>query len=61
MSTSSEDGDELIGALQSRYSSPLDEEVKGLECTIRIPDIDVVQQRIPNLDGKILMPKYFDA
>ena len=57
VSTSSKDGDELIGALQSRHYSPLNEDIRGMECTIRVPDIDVVLQRIPNLGGKILMPK----
>jgi len=51
-----EDG-ELIGALQSRKYSPLDEKIIGLECTISVENIDDIIQKVKNNGGEILMPK----
>lgn len=51
-----EDG-ELIGALQSRKYSPLDEKIIGLECTISVEDIDDIIQKVKNNGGEILIPK----
>ncbi len=51
-----EDG-ELIGALQSRKYSPLDEKIIGLECTISVEDIDDIIQKLKNNGGEILIPK----
>ncbi|CAN5131285.1 VOC family protein [soil metagenome] len=50
-------GGELIGALQSRKYSPLDEKIIGLECTISVEDIDDIIQKVKNNGGEILLPK----
>jgi len=48
---------ELIGALQSRSYSPVDDKIIGLECTIGVEDIDYIIERVINNSGKVLMPK----
>lgn len=48
---------ELIGALQSRKYSPLQEKIIGLECTISVDDIDAIIQKVEQNEGQILMPK----
>ncbi len=48
---------ELIGALQSRHYSPLQEKIIGLECTITVESVDGIIQKVENNGGKILMPK----
>jgi uncharacterized protein len=48
---------ELIGALQSRKYSPVKEKIIGLECTIRVQNVDEIIKKVTNNGGKILMPK----
>src|SRR5690606_680029 len=48
---------ELIGALQSRKYSPVQEKIIGLECTITVEDIDEIIQKVEINGGNILMPK----
>ena len=48
---------ELIGALQSRKYSPVEERIIGLECTISVESVDEIILRVENNDGQILMPK----
>jgi uncharacterized protein len=48
---------ELIGALQSRKYSPVKENIIGLECTIRVDNVDEIIKRVQTSGGQILMPK----
>lgn len=48
---------ELIGALQSRKYSPLQEKIVGLECTISVESVDGIIKRVEENGGQILMPK----
>lgn len=48
---------ELIGALQSRKYSPIQEKIIGLECTITVEDVDEIIQKVENNGGNILMHK----
>jgi uncharacterized protein len=48
---------ELIGALQSRTYSPIQEKIIGLECTISVDDVDEIIQKVEQNGGRILMPK----
>ena len=52
----SENG-ELIGALQARKYSPVEEKIIGLECTISVENVDEIISRVENEGGKILLPK----
>lgn len=49
--------EELIGALQSRGYSPVDNKVIGFECTIAVDNIDDIIERVMHNSGKIVMPK----
>lgn len=48
---------ELIGALQARKYSPVEEKVIGLECTIGVENVDEIIERVKNEGGEILLPK----
>jgi len=48
---------ELIGALQARKYSPVQEKLIGLECTITVESVDDIIQKVGSNGGKILMPK----
>ena len=48
---------ELIGALQSRKYSPLDNNIIGFECSFAVVDIDDIIKRITDNKGTIVMPK----
>lgn len=48
---------ELIGALQSRKYSPVQEKIIGLECTISVDNVDQIIQKVENNGGNILMRK----
>lgn len=48
---------ELIGALQSRKYSPLNEKIIGFECSIEVEDIDATIAIIKENNGEIVMPK----
>lgn len=49
--------DELIGALQSRKYSPIEQQVIGYECTIEVMDIDRTIALILENGGNIVLPK----
>jgi len=48
---------ELIGALQARKYSPVNEKIIGLECTIGVENVDAIVEKVKNNGGKIIMPK----
>ena len=48
---------ELIGALQARTYSPVNEKLIGLECTVTVESVDEIIERVKNNGGQILMPK----
>lgn len=48
---------QLIGALQSRKYSPLNEKIIGYECSIEVENIDTTILAIINNKGIIVMPK----
>ena len=48
---------ELIGALQARKYSPVEEKIIRLECTISVEDINEIIERVIRKGGKILLPK----
>ena len=48
---------ELIGALQSRKYSPLQEKITGFECTIAVANIDEIIEKVQSRGGQVLMPK----
>lgn len=48
---------ELIGALQSRKYSPLQEKITGFECTIAVDNIDQIIEKVQKKGGQVLMPK----
>lgn len=52
----SENG-ELIGALQSRRFCPIDEKIIGLECSIRVENVDSIIEKVKKSGGQILMDK----
>lgn len=54
---SSDDDSKLIGALQSRKYSSVDEKIIGFECSIEVENIDAIIEKIEANDGKIVMPK----
>lgn len=54
---SSDDDSKLIGALQSRKYSPIDEKIIGFECSVSVEDIDAIISKIEANNGKIVMPK----
>lgn len=54
---SSETEASLIGALQSRKYSPLDDKIIGFECSIAVSDIDAIIKKIETNKGKVVMPK----
>lgn len=54
---SSENESSLIGALQARKYSPIDEKIIGFECSIAVSDIDAIINKIETNKGKIVMPK----
>ena len=54
---SSDDDGKLIGALQSRKYSPIDEKIIGFECSVAVEDIDAIISKIEANNGKIVMPK----
>ena len=54
---SSETDASLIGALQSRKYSPLDDKIIGFECSIAVSDIDAIIKKIETNKGKVVMPK----
>tara|TARA_R110002072_G_scaffold106447_3_gene232494 strand:+ start:5313 stop:5693 length:381 start_codon:yes stop_codon:yes gene_type:complete len=47
----------LIGALQSRKYSPINDKIIGFECSIAVSDIDAIIEKIEANKGKIVMPK----
>lgn len=47
----------LIGALQSRKYSPIDDRIIGFECSIAVTDIDAIIKKIETCKGKLVMPK----
>jgi len=55
--TGESENSELIGALQSRRYSPVDDRLIGLECTIGVENIEEIIERVREHGGKILMPK----
>lgn len=55
--TREDEKSELIGALQSRKYSPVDDRLIGLECTISVENIEEIIKRVREHGGKILMPK----
>lgn len=52
----SENG-ELIGAMQSRKYSAVNEKVIGFECSIGVENIEAIIEKVKNNGGQILMPK----
>lgn len=48
---------ELIGAMQSRKYSPVQEKIIGLECTISVDNVDEIIANVKNGGGQLLMPK----
>ena len=48
---------QLLGALQPRHYSPIQEKVIGYECTIQVEDVDVVAQAVEANGGTIVLPK----
>ncbi|WP_425390770.1 VOC family protein [Ekhidna sp.] len=52
----SENG-ELIGALQSRTYSPVEDHVLGFECTIGVENVDEIIAKVEQSGGKVVMPK----
>ncbi len=48
---------ELLGALQSRRYSPLDEPIIGMECTISVANIDDAIEKVEASGGKLVMNK----
>ena len=48
---------ELIGALQSRKSSPVSGRLIGLECTIGVENIDEIVELVKKNNGQVLMQK----
>ena len=57
ITTGKEDGEVLIGALQSRSYTPIDQKILGMEGTIQVDDIDALSQRVLDHGGKIVMQK----
>ncbi len=55
--TGKSDDSELIGALQSRSYSPVQEKVIGLECSFNVQNIDDLIERVKQNGGTIVMPK----
>lgn len=53
----SDDDSKLIGALQSRKYSPVDDKIIGFECSISVDNIDAIIEKIEANKGKIVMPK----
>jgi uncharacterized protein len=51
------DNGELIGALQSRNYSPVDDRTIGFECTIGVENIDEIIEKVLQNGGQVLMPK----
>ena len=47
----------LIGALQSREYSPIEDKILGFECSISVSNIDDTITKIEANKGKIVMPK----
>ena len=47
----------LIGALQSRDYSPIDQKVIGFECSIEVVDLDQTISKITENGGRIVLPK----
>lgn len=54
---SSENDASLIGALQARTYSPIDEKIIGFECSTAVENIDDIVAKIEANNGKIVMPK----
>ena len=54
---SPDDNGKLIGALQSRKYSPIEEKVIGFECSIAVANIDDIISKINANHGTIVMPK----
>jgi len=50
-------GEQLIGALQARKYSPIENKVIGFECTIAVQSIDETVAIISKNGGKIISPK----
>ncbi|MCA6363311.1 MAG: VOC family protein [Bacteroidetes bacterium] len=48
---------ELIGALQARTYSPVQEKVIGFECTIAVENMDEIIEKVIGCGGQIVMPK----
>lgn len=48
---------ELIGALQSREYSPIEEAVRGMEGTIEVDDIDEIIAKVNGSGGRIVLGK----
>lgn len=52
----SENG-ELIGAMQSRKYSPINEKIIGLECSIGVENIDEIIEKVKSNGGQVLLAK----
>lgn len=52
----SENG-ELIGAMQARKYSPVNEKIIGLECSIGVENIEDIIEKVKDSGGQVLMPK----
>jgi len=55
--TNKSENSELIGALQSRKYSPINEKIIGFECSIEVDNIDDIIETVTENGGKIVMPK----
>lgn len=53
----SNDESKLIGALQSRKYSPIDQKIIGFECSITVNNIDKIITKIEANNGRIVIPK----
>ncbi len=52
-----ESDSELVGALQSRKFSPIEQKVIGYECTISVENIDVSLKAVSDNGGEIVLQK----
>jgi len=55
--TNKSEASELIGALQSRKYSPLNEKIIGFECSIEVANVDNTIKSVTENGGEIVMPK----
>jgi len=55
--TGESEGAELIGALQARKYSPIEDKIIGFECSIEVVNLDETVESVIENGGKILMQK----